>query len=293
MSTIQGSAYIYNFDDFVKNHIVGNVFYRNGKLILSNSGSVFESLMKDRSDLTQPLYDITYKSQQTIYEKQVVCRIEPGEFNYSTNPTALIKNTFTYDVDGNNFFNFIDLDLIFRYICKKINNSQDWYNHITLSESDYDWYQYYYEKYNLTNKTDDYINRYTTYLESIYSTFDIDGNNKVYWNDIYLMFKYFINDLTKDVVFKYVDLKSTRKSLESISSYLDTQTGKFGYGKIKPEFFDFDISSSMDKTGSYLAPYITTVGLYNGVDLIAVAKLGMPIKNSGELPLNILVKWDI
>jgi hypothetical protein len=24
-----------------------------------------------------------------------------------------------------------------------------------------------------------------------------------------------------------------------------------------------------------------------------VAKLGMPIKNSGELPLNILVKWDI
>jgi hypothetical protein len=27
--------------------------------------------------------------------------------------------------------------------------------------------------------------------------------------------------------------------------------------------------------------------------LVAVAKLGMPIKNSGELPLNILVKWDI
>jgi hypothetical protein len=42
-----------------------------------------------------------------------------------------------------------------------------------------------------------------------------------------------------------------------------------------------------------LAPYITTVGLYSGGDLVAVAKLGMPIKNSGELPLNILVKWDI
>ena len=60
-----------------------------------------------------------------------------------------------------------------------------------------------------------------------------------------------------------------------------------------PEFFGFNYSSSIDPTGSYLAPYITTVGLYSGGDLVAVAKLGMPIKNSGELPLNILVKWDI
>jgi hypothetical protein len=293
MSNIQGSIYIYDFSNLVKNHVVGNVFYRDGKFILSNSGSVFDELLKDRSNLNQPLYDITYKSQQTIYEKQVICRIEPGEFNYSTNPSALIPNNFIYDIDKNNLFDFIDLDLIFRYINYKINGSYDWFDYIESTDDDYQWYSAYYAKYNLKNKGADYIAPYVDYLESIYTTFDIDGNNKVYINDLYMFFKYFTNSLTKDVVFRYVDLKSTRKNIESITTYLDTMTGKNGYGKIKPEFFNFDISSSMDKTGSYLAPFITTVGLYNGVDLVGVAKLGMPIKNSGELPLNILVKWDI
>jgi hypothetical protein len=293
MSNIQGSTYIYDFSNLVKNHVVGNVFYRDGKFILSNSGSVFDELLKDRSNLNEPLYDITYKSQQTIYEKQVICRIEPGEFNYSTNPSALIPNNFIYDIDKNNLFNFIDLDLIFRYINYKINGNYSWFDYIESTDDDYQWYSAYYAKYNLKNKGADYIAPYVDYLESIYTTFDIDGNNKVYINDLYMFFKYFTNSLTKDVVFRYVDLKSTRKNIESITTYLDTMTGKNGYGKIKPEFFNFDISSSMDKTGSYLAPFITTVGLYNGVDLVGVAKLGMPIKNSGELPLNILVKWDI
>jgi hypothetical protein len=42
-----------------------------------------------------------------------------------------------------------------------------------------------------------------------------------------------------------------------------------------------------------LAPYITTVGLYSGTDLVAVGKLGTPIKNSKDFPINILVKWDV
>jgi hypothetical protein len=41
-----------------------------------------------------------------------------------------------------------------------------------------------------------------------------------------------------------------------------------------------------------LAPYITTVGLYSGAELVAVAKLAAPIKNTGEIPINIVVKWD-
>jgi len=32
--------------------------------------------------------------------------------------------------------------------------------------------------------------------------------------------------------------------------------------------------------------------LYSGADLVAIAKLAQPIKNSGELPINIAVKWD-
>jgi hypothetical protein len=134
---------------------------------------------------------------------------------------------------------------------------------------------------------------YQSYLESVYSYFDVDGNNKINMNDVYLMFRYFISTLDKNVIFKYVDIKSSRKTIESITIYLDEMTGKLKYGVIKPEFFAFDQSSSLDPTGSYLAPFITTIGLYSGTDLVAVAKLGQPIKNSGEMPLNILVKWDI
>lgn len=294
MNAIHGSSYIYNLNDLVNDHIVGNVFYRDGKIILSNSGSIFDNLMKDRTDTSLPKYNVTYKSQQTIFEKQILCRIEPGEFNYSTNPSALVPNTFTYDVDKNQYFSFVDLDLILRYVNYKINHSYDWLNAFSYTTDDKAWYDYYYAKYNLTNKNgSDYIAPYTDYLESIYSTFDVDGNKKVYINDLYLLFKYFTNTLTKDVVFKYVDIKSSRKSVEEITRYLDTMTGRYGYGQIKPEFFNFDYSSSIDKTGSYLAPFITTIGLYNGTELVAVAKLGMPIKNTGELPLNILVKWDV
>lgn len=293
MAEISGSAYIYNLGDIVTDCVVGNVFYRNGKFILSNSGSVFDSLLKDRSDLTDAKYNISYQSQQTLYEKQIICRIDPGEFNYSTNPTALVPNEFTFDVDRNNFFDFVDLDIIFRYISIKIHGDYQWINYLDVTDSDYQWYTHYYTKYNLYNKNTQYLLPYQSYLESIYSYFDIDGNNKINMNDVYLMFKYFTSTLDKNVIFKYVDIKSNRKTIESITNYLDEMIGKLKYGIIKPEFFTFDLSSSLDLTGSYLAPFITTIGLYSGTDLVAVAKLGQPIKNSGEMPLNILVKWDI
>ncbi len=292
-SSVYGMSYVYDIKDLQKNYQIGNVFYRNGKIILSNSGSDFDNLLKDRSNLTSPKFDINYKSQVTLYEKQIVCRIEPGEFNYSTNPTALIRNTFNFDIDNNQQFSFIDLDLIFRYISNVLNDDQEWYNYFTFDEGEYDWFLYYYSKYNLYNVPATYLNAYQSTLESVYLLFDVDGNNKISVSDMYLIWKYFINKLDKNSVFKFVDTKSTRKTLESIVSYLDVQTGKNGYGKISPEFFDFQYSSSIDKTGSYLAPYVTSIGLYSGTELVAVAKLGTPIKNTGELPLNILVKWDI
>jgi hypothetical protein len=292
-SAAKGYAYIYNLNDLKTDVQVGNVFYRDGKIVLSNSGSMFDGLLRDSSNPGYSAYDITYKSQLTVYEKQIVCRIEPGEFNYTTNPTALILNEFEYDIDKNNFFDFIDLDLICRYISLSIYNDELWYDHINLSESDKDWIEYYYEKHNLYDKPTYYLTQYSDYLKSIYPSFDVDGNKKININDINLMWKYFLKSITVDDVFKYIDIKSTRKSMESIMSYLDGKTGRLNYGKIKPEFFEFNYSSSIDKTGSYIAPFITTIGLYNGADLVAVAKLGTPIKNGGEFPLNFLIKWDI
>jgi len=46
-------------------------------------------------------------------------------------------------------------------------------------------------------------------------------------------------------------------------------------------------------TGSWFSPYVTGVGLYNDAgDLLAVAKLGMPVKKPTNCDLVLVVKWD-
>ena len=58
-------------------------------------------------------------------------------------------------------------------------------------------------------------------------------------------------------------------------------------------FADYDASSSIDPTGSYLAPYITTIGLYDGDNqMVAVAKLPRPIKSLPDYPVNFIVRFD-
>jgi hypothetical protein len=287
---LNGYAYIYNFNDLVTNYHIGNVFYRDGKIILSNSGSIFDNLLKDRSNPLQSMYNIEYQSNVKLYEKQVFCRIESGEFNYSTNPTSLIPNTFDFDIDGNKYFDFTDLDLILKYINYQINNSYNWWDYMTFTNEEQSLFNLYSVNYNISSS---YTSNYISTLSSNYYDFDIDGNNKVNLNDMYILWKYFNDNLNQTELFKYVEPKSIRKTLQQIVSYIEEKTGKFGGKSIKEQFFGFNYSSSIDPTGSYLAPYITTVGLYSGADLVAVAKLGMPIKNTGELPLNILVKWDI
>lgn len=60
-----------------------------------------------------------------------------------------------------------------------------------------------------------------------------------------------------------------------------------------PLFGEYEYSSSVDTTGSYLAPYVTTIGLYDeNMDMIAVAKLATPIKSTPDLPVNFLVRFD-
>ena len=61
----------------------------------------------------------------------------------------------------------------------------------------------------------------------------------------------------------------------------------------KPQFSEYEYSSSVDLTGSYLAPYITTIGLYDeNMDMVAVAKLAKPVKSMPDLPVNFLVRFD-
>jgi hypothetical protein len=64
-------------------------------------------------------------------------------------------------------------------------------------------------------------------------------------------------------------------------------------GTTKAGFEHFDLSGSVDSTGSFLAPFITTIGLYDDdCDLVAVAKLPKPIKSDPEIPVNFIVRFD-
>ena len=62
---------------------------------------------------------------------------------------------------------------------------------------------------------------------------------------------------------------------------------------IVAKFSDFEFSSSVDPTGSYLAPFITTIGLYDDTNnMVAVAKLPKPIKSLPDYPVNFVVRFD-
>ncbi len=58
-------------------------------------------------------------------------------------------------------------------------------------------------------------------------------------------------------------------------------------------FEHYDLSSSIDSTGSFLTPFITTIGLYDdNCDLVAVAKLPQPIKSERDIPVNFIIRFD-
>jgi hypothetical protein len=86
-----------------------------------------------------------------------------------------------------------------------------------------------------------------------------------------------------------------KKSILENGSIMDYSIGsnREGYEHISGGFDQYEYSSSLDSTGSYLAPFITTIGLYDdNCDLVAVAKLPQPIKSYPDLPVNFIVRFD-
>jgi len=56
---------------------------------------------------------------------------------------------------------------------------------------------------------------------------------------------------------------------------------------------DYSVSSSMDPSGSFLAPMVSTIGIYDkDGDMVAVAKLPQPIKNLPDYDVNFIVRFD-
>lgn len=88
---------------------------------------------------------------------------------------------------------------------------------------------------------------------------------------------------------KYIRKKST---LENGNTLDYTYTSSVNTS-ISGGFEHYELSSSVDSTGSFLSPFITTIGLYDDdMDLVAVAKLPQPIKSEPDMPVNFIIRFD-
>ncbi len=292
-----GKSYIYNLNNLRENFYVGNVFYRNGKIIIMTSGSNFEGLQLNDVVTNAYQYDLSFQSKQTVYEKQIVCPVSPGEFNVSMNPSAIVLPTASFDINQNGMFDFQDTDVLLRYMEYKTTQPSgmpitDWTSSIldTSTNEEPTVYAMYSSSW---QGTDNLFSSSFTYIDTeLYNNLDFTNDNKIDENDMFILWKYFIYRLTQKNYSSYLTQNSQLTSLSSIINYLDIQTLRNFPPQINQNFLEYPILSVQDPTGSYLAPYVTSVGLYSGTDLIAVAKLGSPIKITPDFPINFVVKID-
>jgi hypothetical protein len=126
----------------------------------------------------------------------------------------------------------------------------------------------------------------------IFDNYDLiyKSTNTIYENEILLV--------VDEDEFNISTNPTSYTETNSISGTIDTTyEGNIKYRHSdkyqKAIFADYEYSSSIDSIGSYLAPYITTIGLYDeNMDMVAVAKLATPIKSTPDLPVNFLVRFD-
>ena len=301
LDDLTGKAYIYNLHNLRDQFHVGNVFYRNGKIIIMTSGSVFDGLFYAPINTYTYEYDLEFKSQHTILEKQIICTVDPGEFNVSTNPSAIVKQSSVLDINQNGVFDFQDADIILRYMQYKntqilgLPMSFDWSSSVILTDDERSLYNYYWD--NTGNNTTNYFLSESLYKwenvdTSMQETLDLNQDFRIDIRDMNIMWKYFSNRLTQENYASFITPSCHRRLFSDVLDYLNGLSGKFVKPTIKADFADYERLSTFDKTGSYLAPMATTIGLYDGLELVAVAKLGTPIKITPELPINFVVKMD-
>jgi hypothetical protein len=310
-SSYSGSVFLYDMTKYESDPKIGNVFYKNGYFALTNTASNYSSVMTGTGSRG---FELKYQGAHTIYEHEYLVSVRPGEFNYSTNPSALNDNPLTFDVNQDGKFDYKDVDLILRYLRLKKFYAEYTFddNGIILEQdtlTDYSWWAndiLQTESEDVLQQEDDtassikysYLSAFTTteyqYIEkNLVQTgvLDIDGNGVIDLNDGLILALYALERLNPTSLEKYLSPYSTRKYVVDIQKYLDYYCGNNPFA-VKPEFLDYQYSSSYDATGSFLAPYITTIGLYQDNQLVAVGKLGRPIKNLIDWPVNIVVRFD-
>jgi hypothetical protein len=147
LDDVMGKAYIYNLKNYKNTFFIGNAFYRNGTLVVNTSGSAFEGLYFNPTNPYTYEYLLNYQSRHTIYEKQIVCSVSPGEFNVSTNPTATVKSSSFLDLNKNGEVDFQDIDILLRYMQYKNSTltggySFDWSSSLLKKDEEISFYNY-------------------------------------------------------------------------------------------------------------------------------------------------------
>lgn len=298
LDDIMGKAYIYNLHNYKSQFYVGNVFYRNGTLVVNTSGSAFEGIFFDPTNPYQYEYLLRYKSRHTINEKQVVCTVEPGEFNVSTNPSAIAKATSSFDLNKNGVFDFQDADVLLRYMQYKNSTtlggySFDWSSSVVKNDDEISFYNWNADQWDNTNALfSSSLKRFENVDTWFEDLLDFNQDNKIDINDILIMWKYFSHRLTEKNYLGYINSNCQRQQVSQAIIYLDTLSKRSATPMIDPNFYNYESQCRLDKTGSYLSPFVTTIGLYDGLELVAVAKVGAPIKLPKSLPINFVVKMD-
>ena len=301
LDDLTGKAYIYNLHNLRDQFHIGNVFYRNGKIVIMTSGSVFDGLFYAPVNTYTYEYDLEFKSQHTIFEKQVICTVDPGEFNVSTNPTAVVQSPSILDVNQNGIFDYQDIDVILSYMQYKntailgLPTSTNWSSSIVKTDDEISLLNYY--KANTDDSTtpqliSESLLRWETTDTEMQTTLDLNEDFRIDYRDMNIMWKYFTHRLTQENYAMFITPSCHRRLFSDVMDYLNGLSQKFAKPAIKSDFLDYERLTVFDKTGSFLAPMATTIGLYNGLEMVAVAKLGTPIKITPELPINFVVKMD-
>lgn len=303
LDDIMGKSYIYNLKNLREKFHVGNVFYRNGKIVIMTSGSIFDGLFYNPTSTNAYEYDLKFKGQHTIFEKQVICNVTPGEFNVSTNPTAVYFATSSLDINGNGIFDFQDMDVLMRYMQYKNTSflnlpvSTDWSSSVVVNDDEKSLLQFYQNQQGYDNvQTAELLNEHIEDWEYVHTDIqrwlDFNQDNRIDLRDMNIMWKFFTNRLTQVNYTSYITPSCNRTLFSDIIDYMDQLTQKTSKPQIKSMFLDYERLTATDKTGSFVAPYVTTIGLYSGLELVMLAKLGSPIKITPELPINFVVKMD-
>jgi hypothetical protein len=76
---------------------VGNVFYPQGTIVISDPRPKYQNLLFGNNfDYTSSALDnfkLSFRATQTLYENEILCRVNDGEFNFTSNPTIRVYNS--------------------------------------------------------------------------------------------------------------------------------------------------------------------------------------------------------